>query len=590
MLASLIVLLLSGSPAENILNDTNFEHGLELWHVSTGASRAQTLQLDGVGIAEIEVPQSLPLEWPHLYQEFPAEPGQLVEAKVEAQRFDGKNGYGAYIAVESYDTAGKRLGYSQSEPADLDGEWTPLRVRGLCPEGTKTVRMVLLMNGHGKARFRNPSFKKLPPHTSETIQGDVSLVVTDTIACADFIGFGYEDDGWFYNEENAALGITPADIRLRENRIRKMKPDWVRMFFWYKDWMPEKPGGAFRFDSDNMKSHYKTLNLYEKLGTAVNVVGVEWGLHNIYKNPQPVANAKGELLEHLKKTKKFSCIKYWTLTNEPNLWYLQNGYSFDEYVALHLLVKQEIEKRGLDIQIVGSDDTNGGTNWFRRCVNNNDYFRVSDIFASHRYFSLTERDLSTLFFTERMEILSTRQPTKSFVVAEFGFQDHRSTSVLNPLMRNYPYAVWSTAFAIQGLNLGTSGFSIWCLHDTLYPGNNRMEYGLWDGKSEDWKERPVYYAWEMFCRLTQKGSTVWECTSSHKDSVEAVRVDDVLFWVNQNEHPVTVVVSNFPTDRTYAFTEEFITGPSKRKYDRLHVKEGKFAAPAMSFGYARKAR
>ena len=66
-----------------------------------------------------------------------------------------------------------------------------------------------------------------------------------------------EDDGWFYNEENASHGVTAEDITLREARIEWLRPATVRMFFWYKDWNPSEDWRTFTFDSSNMMSHYR---------------------------------------------------------------------------------------------------------------------------------------------------------------------------------------------------------------------------------------------------------------------------------------------------------------------------------------------
>lgn len=571
---------------ENLLRNPSFHEGLENWKLLPSDSMIQIAFIDNAPAAEISVPDTVPIGFPRLWQEFPAQPGDVFQGSAEVKRATGKDGHGAYLSIENIDAQGNRLGFTQSDSADIDGAWSSLRVRTQCLPGTASVRMLLLLHGHGKAFFRNASFIKVPPKPATPDVNPVTITVTQETACKEFLGFGFEDDGWFYNSENLQPNITDEDIKLREKRIRWMRPDWIRMFFWYKDWMPQEENAPFTFESENMQSHYKTLAIYERLGAAVNVVGVEWGLPDIYRNPERTANAIGELLEYLKKKKGFRCIKYWTLTNEPNLWFLQHGYSFDDFVHMHQLVKKEITKRNLDIRVVGSDETNGGTNFFRRCVQHPECFRTANVFASHRYLSVAERDLASEFFKERLELLNSMTPQKPFVVAEFGFQDSRSSHLLNPVMESYPYALWTAAFAIQGLNLGVSGYSIWCLHEVFYPGKAWMNYGLWEGKQNNWNPKPVYYAWSMFTRLTKAGNNVWRCLSSSPDTVEAVRVGNQLFWVNQREKSAQLQIEGMHINRVSVFSEKSIA-ENPKKYDSRMVKNNTFDVPAMSFGYAR---
>ena len=51
-----------------------------------------------------------------------------------------------------------------------------------------------------------------------------------------------------------------------------------------------------------------------------------------------------------------------------------------------------------------------------------------------------------VLFAERLELLARRTPVKPFVVAEFGFQDTRSGTFANPIMEDYPYALWTYDF------------------------------------------------------------------------------------------------------------------------------------------------
>lgn len=411
------------------------------------------------------------------------------------------------------------------------------------------------------------------------------LTVTDEIACESFIGFGVEDDGWFYAPENLAHGITQEDVALREGRMGWMRPQWVRMFFWHQDWCPSGDWETFTFDSPNMESHYRTLDLYQRLGARVNVTGVEWGMPDAYGQPERAARGIGALLEHLTRAKRYTCVRDWTLTNEPNGAFVELGYTFERFVEIHRLVKEEFARRGLAVNIVGSDDTDG-FEWFARCVKDDAYFAAADLFSSHRYLRHTERSKATQFFEDRLGLLAARSPRKPFVVGEFGFQDERSGTFANPLMETYPYALWTAAFVIEGLNRGVAGFSIWCLHEVQYPGQQMMHYGLWNFKDRGWKPRPVYHAWASFCRMTQAGAKVRQCVSSSPGQVAGAAVGDTLLWVNQGDEPAPVRLSGFEAKEVRAMTEPTLKGDRECGVVE-EVKGGRFLAPAQSFGCAR---
>ncbi len=460
-----------------------------------------------------------------------------------------------------------------------------LTVETMVPPHTVKSRLCLVFNGRGDGYFRHVRLTRTPAAAADVINGPVTLTVTDRVVCDSLVGFGFEDDGWFYNPENAAHGVTEADYALREERIKWLNPSWIRMFFWYKDFNPSGDLATFDFDTPNMKSHYRSLDLYQRIGARIDVTGVEWGVNDPYGDPKRAAKAIGALLEHLKKVKNYSCVRYWTLTNEPNGYFVNSGYTFERFREIHQLVKEEIRQRGLDIQIVGSDDTNGGMYWFEQCVKNAGYFPTADLFSSHRYLHFGERALAGRFFQERLDLLASQTPRKALVVTEFGFQDQRASgAMVNPVMGEYPYALWTSAFTIEGLNRGVAGFSIWCVQQMYYPGSGFMTYGLWEYKDTNWKPRPVYYSWTPFTRLTQPGDKVRACESNHPSQVSGAVVGNSFFWVNQSDQAADVELKGIKLSSVRVMTENTLSGDRECGTD-VEAANGKFAAPARSFGY-----
>ncbi len=571
------------SVTPNLLSvNGSFEQGLEAWESAfLPPVTAEALLLEGRTAVRLVVPPEATIGYPSVRQTYPATPGTVISAYVEALGTQVRDGAGVYMSVEFLNADGGRISFVQSEMVIPDGSWRPLRIRGVAPPESVSARLCLLLNGRGKACFTGVKVIATPGEETSLPDGPVTLTVTDNIVCPSLKGFGAEDDGWFYNEVNTAKGVTREDWVLREERVRWMEPDWVRMFFWYKDWNPSGDWETFDFDSDNMRSHYQTLDLYQSIGAYVNVVGVEWGVPKFTDLPK-IATAIGALFEHLLRVKGYSCVQEWTLTNEPNGSWTQRGNSFEEYVRLHELVKEEFRQRNLVLRILGSDDTSG-LSWFETCVRSDRYLDCADFFASHLYARYTDRHLAPFFFDDRLDLLRAHAPNRAMVIAEFGFQDHRSGTLENPLMETYPYAIWTTAFVIKGLNQGIAGFCIWCLHEVYYPGGGFMNYGLWNFKDRNWGVRPVYTAWANFTRHTQTGDVVYRCDSSAPGHVQATRVGDILFWVNEAERPVEVSIMGASPVRSHTYTESTLASDRECGI-AWEGQKGLWTFPAESFG------
>ncbi len=585
MVAILSLLMLGALP--NLLQNPDFENGMDGWEHSSAAAEVvmEAVKEQDRPAGRIVVPDTVKPAYPLIYQDFPAKPGQLVRAEAEALGRNIRDGAGAYMVIEFHKADDTRVSFEQSGMATRDGQWTMLRTMAIAPEATTLCRIGLLVNGHGEGAFTGVRAVMTDGPAMQPLDGPVTLNVTDQVVCGKLIGFGAEDDGWFYNKENAGHGVTEADYAIREGRIDFMQPDWVRMFFWYKDFNPSDDWETFDFNSDNMRSHYRTLDQYQRLGARVNVVGVEWGVKAPYADPDKFAHGMGALMEHLIKVKGYTCVKEWTLSNEPNGYFMGSGGTHELFRALHEKVKAEFVRRGLDMGIVGSDDT-GGFEFFSRCVNDDAYFGLADHFASHRYLQAASRPLMSLFLDERLELLSTRTPRKQLIIAEFGFQDNRSGAMDNPIMETYPYAIWTSAFVIEGLNKGIAGFSIWCLHEMYYPGGGLMNYGLWDHERNDYRVRPVYYPWAAFCRFTKGGDAVRRCDSTHPCHVSGAYAGDTLFWVNQSGMTAEVIVTGVTPKTVCVMKEDTLKG-DRECGATVGLKDGRFSAPPMSFGYAR---
>ena len=542
----------------------------------------------------VERDEDARVEWNNAVASVPARAGERFAAKATAEGIDVDGGNGVAVSLAFFDADDKRIGHIDTFVGPGTTGRRNAKLWAEAPENTASVRLLLLLHGFGEAHFSEMQVTRLPEAGLPPDAEGVVVSVTDE-KTTDLIGFGFEDDGWFYNQENAARGVGPDDFRIREERIAWMAPDYVRMFFWYNDWNPSLDAETFTWESDNMLSHYRTLDLYQELGARVNVCGVEWAVEDPWANPERLARAIGALLEHLIVDRGYTCIQDYTLTNEPDIFFARAverpAQDFDLFVELHRHVAAEFERRGLELNIVGSDDGHNRV-WFAHCVQHEAYYDLSDLFASHFYFSSEAMPLVRHVIEDRIALLEARAgdgPRKDFIIAELGFSDERTQPPsINPLMREYPYALMSMSTFMDSLNAGTAAWSIWCVHEMYYPGGQApMGFGLWDFDPPEWPVRPVYHALALMTRNSNAGDPVYRCDSSHPDWFKAARIGDRLFWVNLGTEATQVMLEgDVVLDSVRVLTEEALTHDRDCSQPLALASQHSFVAPPEAFGMA----
>lgn len=588
MIFHLLILMTLAAGEDNLLANPRFEQDLSGWSAEPSGLAVRPCSVPEGAAVELAVGEEQPVTWNYIRQSVPASPGSRFSATAQCRVEDLRDSVGAALSLTFLNAANERIGHvDQYTPADLQG-WTTLSVRGSAPPGAEKAAVMLVLHGRGRAYFRGAELKQYPPRSAQPAANEpVGITVTQEKACPSLIGFGAEDDGWFYNENNRSHGADEAAYALREDRIAWLGPDYIRMFFWYNDWNPSMDAATFTFDNDNMRSHYRTLDLYQRLGARVNITGVEWGIEKPWDNPERLAKAWGSLLEYLIVARGYTCIQDWTLTNEPNLFYAATGQTFERFVQIHRLLKEEFARRGLKVNIVGSDDGNGA-DWFGRCARDPDYYGAVDLFSSHFYWSVSEAACAGEIFSERVSLIHRDDQTRPFIVGEFGIIDHRMNPPdLNPLMEEYPYALWTQASYIEGLNAGVAGFSVWCMQEVYYPGGVRpMNCGLWNFGDRQWSIRPIYHVIAAFCRNTAPGDPVWRCRTTHPDWVKAAKVGDTLFWVNLSDTAVQVEVQGSIPKSVRILSEDTLAGDRECGVKVEYAGPAGFSAPPRSFGYA----
>jgi len=591
----IIIVLLAATASANILNNPDFQKDLAEWKTSKQATSVSIENIEGKRSVVISVAPQDDTGFPKIYQEIDASTGDVLLGEIDILVSDVRDGVGGYLVLEYMGTDGKRMSYAESSRAINVDEWARYSVRSVVPPSCKSVRLCLVFNGRGKACFSRASLIRQGRVESSPLASPVTLTATKEVVCKSFFGFGVEDDGWFYNEINAAKGVDAQDIALRELRIERMDPDTVRMFIWHLDYCPGGDWQNFDFETNNMQSKYRTLDLYQRIGARVNITCVDWGMRHPYDDPSKVARAIGQMLEHLVRVKGYTCIRDFIFVNEPETLYLQE-YNWQHYVKMHRLLRDEFKKRQLAISIVGSDECTG-LPWFQRCLENEFYSGLADSFSSHCFYSESDSEICGYFFRERLDLINKHVPGKPFLITEFSLQDYRSDVHNNPIMDEWKFATLTARFVIEGLNQGVSGFSMWSVHEMYYPQDMLMTRALWKFKdttdpnkltlARQWEPRPVFYLWNDLCRLTEPGAIVRKCISSQPAHITAVLVGDTLFWANRASTDAQVRVQGFDANITHIVTQDSIDTETNYSTKQL-LNINTFSAPPQSFGYLKR--
>ncbi len=320
-----------------------------------------------------------------------------------------------------------------------------------------------------------------------TLQKEICIEINkDEIINDNFYGFGAETLPWLWTEENLRQGINEGDIKLNIERIKEMELPLIRIFVPWEIWNPKADYKTFTFDSDGMQSLYKTLDIYQKMDTRVIVVTVDWLDKSPWLNPKSSSKAVLRLLEYLVKTKGYTCVKFWTLTNEPEVTYeWLKKMPFENYIQIHRLVKEGLTKRKLDIKIICSDEAESES-WFKDSVKL--LFNSADIFSSHRYSYPNEIESIFSFFKNRINIINEnhrKEISKPFFLCEFGFCGKDFGAYTNSFMNDFDYGLLTAELCIDALNSGVNGVSIWCLHEIFMPDGKKMNIGLWGYRDEN---------------------------------------------------------------------------------------------------------
>ena len=389
--------------------------------------------------------------------------------------------------------------------------------------------------------------------------------------------------------------------------LKWSRPAWVRYGLNLGQWEPVNDDGdpenfaweKFRFDSPLMLHHLKMFDFFEAEG--IDVMLCNWYVGDPATNATWLAETKGQpkaatenptyhldgpsneaefiesmaaLIHFLKVEKKYTCIKFLSLWNEPDGNWTYNSPKADYPFSFWPIYKKlhgRLEKLGLrdKIQLAGPDSATGAYHEVLQLSSQlEEYHAPLDLIADHDYAAYFDHhrppastSISTAlkYYAEFLKELDATckkldRPRPLFAITEYGNYGNGP----GPVEGNFEVlkgAISLQEFALRALPLGIDGFLRW---EFKPYGKSWQNFGALTTLERGYRfapYAPVFYPHAMLTRYSRKGSKILSVkTIGGTDSLGSPRVnaaavipeaEQLTLWLTnsgQVEKSVTLVL------------------------------------------------
>ncbi len=305
--------------------------------------------------------------------------------------------------------------------------------------------------------------------------------------------------------------------------------DFIRVELDLRMYEPER--GKFTWDSEEMKTLYRILDYCQSAGVDVFLTqmwqDVDWnaypGVSRLQSAPRSVedfADGLGTLCEQLIKNKRYTCIRWLCLANEPGVdvgwWNGPDNKPLSVMPAVRA-VRAELDRRGLQKLLISGPDCH-------LFMDPKDFFDLDDpavaAHDAHHYGSASSYEKYQKLWADRAHARGL-----PFFQTEFGSsigenpQDHPTSAA----PRSWPSQLENARKIMLGLKYGIDGYNRWSF---LNRGDLDGQWQLlktwnpnqWEYLKEVEPEAVPYYAFGIFSRFTAKYSHIL-ASSSHNTNL-----------------------------------------------------------------------
>jgi hypothetical protein len=370
-----------------------------------------------------------------------------------------------------------------------------------------------------------------------------SLFLKEQIVSESFKGVGAQIGGYDnLNQVIQSQTLSVSDWNQLFSRLSFMRPGMVRLTG-SEGWNYSLGG---QFNPEKSKDILFKILDYCELND-IEVVWGEWGhVGGSSTYDQEWLSRSVNFLEYLVNTKGYTCVKYFTMVNEPNGEWSTTGGNYNLWKSIFIKTYEFMMKKGIHTKVklmapdiaVSSGAFTGSTAVNHPWVVNSAKELNNIIGAYDAHFYPGNNQVENDKFLKTSEAYRKPVPNdKDFIITELGFKYliDSPKGMLNEQLKNAdPYADVSanmmvyesiygidmSAAIIQLMIAGYKGALVWRLDDAMYmnyssQGVKTNRWGFWNslgaeafGNAADEDLRPWFFPTSLLSRFFPNGCTI----------------------------------------------------------------------------------
>ncbi len=462
-------------------------------------------------------------------------------------------GTGFCLGLATYDSQGTNLGEQVSSSVFGTTDWQTVTFIFTITNNPAQVNVgARLWFSTGTAYVDNITLKEIIEMPS--VSSTYDLTLSETANRHTVNALGCEWDPKLLLPVNRNHGVTDEDLDFIKGRMQALGVQAVRMMVtpdWFEkqndndDPFTANPDG-FDMDNDEMNCLFAYLKVCEELGVRVTLTwwgapAGHWLAHpNIGdwigapNDAEEMAENISYLLQYIRKTLGYNCVKELIIQNEPSYsFHVEGGaVDLDLYVACYKAMYKRLNDMGMgDIVLVGADDAQN-FGWFCSAVE-----ALRDVcgkFNSHNYAWSYNHPFLDVVSQEFVSVRTALAGDTPFFLGEFG-DGSGIGAYYAASTETYGRGLYIASVVVNFFKAGAAGASYWPLHDVYYyqgsvePGTGAGDNGGLMGmgligykKDGAWSFRPSYYAYGLLCNYIPFGSQLYNITGDTDHVVDTI--------------------------------------------------------------------